>query len=226
MATDKYDLHTIDYSVQGWDAIMTTDMEKLDDIIQTRTLITLESATEAYKVLGLTSTGTFEKKISITGNTNDIFCISIEAGTAAEIIRGQMTGLITNAGWSWNINNDIYLSDTVSGTLTQSAPAIDPQRIGVAVNTTTMLITEWGAEAIRESGNTSVVSGTNTITTSFVSNQADTNYRISTNLINTTDDPPSFYDYITSIVTVSGFTTLFDNNVDSSNYSIDWHIVR
>jgi len=30
MATDNYGLHTIDYGVTGWDAIMTTDMEIID----------------------------------------------------------------------------------------------------------------------------------------------------------------------------------------------------
>ena len=30
MATTNYGLHTIDYGVTGWDAIMTTDMEIID----------------------------------------------------------------------------------------------------------------------------------------------------------------------------------------------------
>lgn len=33
MATTNYGLHTIDYGVTGWDAIMTTDMELIDRIM-------------------------------------------------------------------------------------------------------------------------------------------------------------------------------------------------
>lgn len=283
MTTPIYDLHTISYSVQGWDSILATDMEKLDDVIQTRTLVTLESATEAYKALGVTVSGTYEKIIAVSGTNNDMIGISMESGSATEEIRCQLIGIIENTNWSWTIGGDVFLSDTISGSLTQSAPG-DPQRIGIATSATTIFITsqdgengatgatgdtgdtgatgptgpagedapttlsgltdtptgydngkylkstavatEWAAEAIQELGNTSIVSGTNTIITSFASNQADTDYRISANLVNTTDDPPSFYNYITSAVTVSGFTTLFNNNMDSSNYSLDWHILR
>lgn len=33
MATTNYGLHTIDYGVTGWDAIMTTDMELIDKVL-------------------------------------------------------------------------------------------------------------------------------------------------------------------------------------------------
>lgn len=33
MATNKFDLHTAEYSVSGWDTILAADMEVLDEII-------------------------------------------------------------------------------------------------------------------------------------------------------------------------------------------------
>ena len=139
--SDKYDLEFLDYGQSGWEGIFTTDMEILDDVVQTRAIVTLESDVEAYMALGLTASGTYEKIISVSGTTDDMICISIESGTAGETIRGQLTGFIENPLWSWTIAGDVYLSDTVSGSLTQTPPAVDPQRIGIADSATSLFIT-------------------------------------------------------------------------------------
>ena len=51
MTTEKYDLHEIEYSVQGWDAIMNTDMQKLDAVVPTREIVTLGETVAAFEAL-------------------------------------------------------------------------------------------------------------------------------------------------------------------------------
>ena len=41
MTTAKYDLETIAYSVTGWNGILTTDIEKVEDHLHSRLLGTL-----------------------------------------------------------------------------------------------------------------------------------------------------------------------------------------
>jgi hypothetical protein len=53
MDNDKYDLHTIDYSVQGWDSILAADMEIINDNIPTRIIGTIGETVLAYEALYL-----------------------------------------------------------------------------------------------------------------------------------------------------------------------------
>ena len=71
-----------------------------------------------------------------------------------------------------------------------------------------------------------VVSGGSSTTVSFSSNQSDENYYIIATLKNVIDSPPSVYSYIVSETTVSGFTVLFSDTIDTGNYILDWHLMR
>jgi hypothetical protein len=140
MPTDKYDLHTVDYSVQGWDAIMTTDMEKIDDMIPTRILGTLGETVTAYQALYLKAADSKWWKAQADGAKQPCLGLAIEGGSADDEIRIHRMGEITNAGWSWaTIGAPIYLDASTAGAMTQTKPSANIQIVGYALSATKML---------------------------------------------------------------------------------------
>lgn len=140
MATDKYDLHTIDYSVQGWDTIMATDMEKLDDIIHSRGKGTAGETIAQYDAVYLESDGKFDKALA-DGTQQPAWGLAIESAVLDDDFRFQRSGPITNAGWSWGtIGAKVYLDPTTPGALTDSAPSADYQMIGFVLSATSIFL--------------------------------------------------------------------------------------
>ena len=139
MATDKYDLHTIDYSVQGWDSVFTSDIEKLDSVIQTRLLITLGETVAAGSAVGIHADGKYYK-IKADYQKQLVRGLTLEAGVLDDEVRAQRVGLITDAGWSWSVGGLIYLSPDTLGGLTQVAPLTKKQKVGIAVEATKAIL--------------------------------------------------------------------------------------
>ena len=139
MTTDKYDLHTIDYSTQGWDSILTTDMEKLDDVIQTRILVTLGETIAAGKAVYVHSDGKYYK-VKADYQKQLVRGLTLEAGVLNDEIRVQRVGLRTDAGWSWSVGKLVYLSPDTDGELTQTVPAFQKQKVGIAIAATQIIL--------------------------------------------------------------------------------------
>lgn len=140
MATDKYDLHTVDYSVQGWDAIMSSDMEQIDDAMNDRMIITLGETIAAKKAVYLNSDGKYYQALADQVK-QPVLCLTIESGVLDDEVRGQRVGSITDTGWSWTIGSPVFLSSTTAGELTQTAPTTKPQLIGFPTTATTVFLT-------------------------------------------------------------------------------------
>ena len=140
MATDKYDLHTIDYSVQGWDAILTTDMEKLDDIIHSRILITVGESIAQYDAVYLESDGKYDKALA-DGTQQPALGLALESAALDDGIRIQRSGPITNIGWSWaTVGAKVYLDASTPGALTDVEPGSNVQMMGVVLSATSIFI--------------------------------------------------------------------------------------
>ena len=140
MATDKYDLHTIDYSVQGWDSILATDMEKLDDVIQTRLLITLGETVAAGKAVCMHSDGKYYK-VKADHQKQLFRGVTLEAGILDDEVRIQRVGLRTDTGWSWSaIGELVYLSPDTAGELTQIIPSTQKQKVGFVIAATKVIL--------------------------------------------------------------------------------------
>lgn len=140
MATDKYDLHTIDYSVQGWDTIMATDMEILDDEVNTRILCTLGETVALIDALYLNPDGKYYKA-QADGTKQPAMGLAVETGILDDSIRIQRVGPISNAGWAWGtVGASVYLSSAVAGGLTASEPASNSQIIGTVLSATEIFI--------------------------------------------------------------------------------------
>ena len=59
----------------------------------------------------------------------------------------------------------------------------------------------------------------------FTTPLTDTNYNINSDLI-TSDSDPSIYSYVIANKTVNGFTVFFSGEIDSSNYVLEWIVLR
>jgi len=85
MTTEKYDLHTADYSVQGADAILTSDMEQLDDVIPSRIIGTLGETVAAYKALYLKASDGKWYKAQANGVKQPCLGISVEGKDVGDV---------------------------------------------------------------------------------------------------------------------------------------------
>ena len=144
MTTDKFDLHTIDYSVQGWDTIMASDMEQIDAAIPTRLIVTLGESVVPFQALFLDLDDSLGRwsLAQADGTKQPCWGLAVEAGDEDDQIRIHRMGEITNPAWSWaNIGEPIYLSPSTPGALTQTKPALNIQIIGYALETTKMVTT-------------------------------------------------------------------------------------
>ena len=140
MATPIYDLHTIDYSVQGWDSILTTDMEKLDDVIQTRILATLGETVAAGKAVCMRFDGKYYK-VKADHQRQLFRGVTLEAGVLDDEIRVQQVGLRIDAGWSWSdVGEFVYLSPDTAGELTQTVPSTQKQKVGFVIAATKVIL--------------------------------------------------------------------------------------
>lgn len=140
MTTDKYDLYDLSVSTQGWDAIFDTNIEKLDDAIET---IGIEEAGEtlsAYEVVYIKSDGKFWLA-QANGTAQPGYGIMIEDSASGTSKRAKLRGEITNVAWSWSgIGGYVYLDPTTPGALTETQPSDNGQIIGVILSATKIFI--------------------------------------------------------------------------------------
>jgi len=66
--------------------------------------------------------------------------LTLEAGVLNDEIRVQRVGLRTDAGWSWSVGKLVYLSPDTDGELTQTVPASQKQKVGIAIAATQIIL--------------------------------------------------------------------------------------
>ena len=74
-------------------------------------------------------------------------------------------------------------------------------------------------------GINSIPAGQSQASVTFSEAFSNTNYVITTNLVNTVDSTPSVYPYIIGNKTPGSFTVYFQNAVDSNNYKLEWIVI-
>lgn len=142
MTTEKFDLHTIDYSVQGWDSVLAADMEILDAIIPSREIVLLGETVTAYQPLCFAPADSKWYKAKADGTLQPAHGLALEGGDEDDEVRIHRMGKITNLGWNWaSLGEPIYLHPNTAGALTQTPPASNKQVIGYALSATSMLVT-------------------------------------------------------------------------------------
>jgi len=141
MDNDKYGLHDVLYGVQGWDAIMATDMQIINDQMPTRIIGTLGETVVAYQALYQKAADSKWWKAKADGAKQPCQGLAVEGGDADDEIRIHRMGEITDVSWAWGtIGAPIYLDASTAGALTQTAPPDNVQIIGYAKSATTMIV--------------------------------------------------------------------------------------
>jgi len=160
MTTPIYDLNEIAYSTQGWDTVLATDLEKLDDVIPTRSMITLGETVSAMEALYLNSDGKWYKALA-DGTSQPALGLALETGDLDDEIRLQVMGEATISGSTWDIGLPLYLSTTVSGGVTQTKPDANIQLVGYALTASKMILmttTAGGSASVSDAAATKYIS--------------------------------------------------------------------
>ena len=185
MATDKYDLHTIEYSVQGWDTIFSTDIEILEANIHTRLLLTLGETVAAYEAVYFpVDDGVKVMLARADGFRQPALGLAIEGGVLDDEIRVQRVGPITNAAWAWTPGNPVYLAATVAGGLSHTPSA---QFMGIPSDATTLILAGTiDVDSLATSLTSTTTTSTTSSTSSTVSTTSSTSSTVSTTSSSTT----------------------------------------
>jgi len=147
MTTARFGLHTIDYSVQGWDSILAADMEILDTVIPSRELVTLGETVTAYQPACFAAADSKWYKAKADGTLQPAHGLFLEGGDEDDDVHIFRMGLITNAGWAWaSLGAPIYLNPSTAGAMTQTPPGANRQIIGYAISATSMLVVPTPSE--------------------------------------------------------------------------------
>lgn len=135
----RYDYPTIDFAVQGWDAIWNTVVEMLQDTIVTREVITLGESVSAYQALYQGSDSKWYKAVA-NGVKQPCQGLAVESGMPNDQIRIHRMGRIINTGWNWtSVGAPVFLHPSAPGDLTQTPPNDNVQIIGYAMSATSMI---------------------------------------------------------------------------------------
>lgn len=166
MTTDKYDLETIAYGTSGWNGILSANMQKMDDHVHSRILVTLGENISQYEALAPSKDGDGKFYKALANITRQpAWGLAVEAGAADAQVRIQRVGPITNTGWSWTPGKYVYLSDVTPGALTQTPPADARaiQIIGFAISATQIILNPQFP--LEQAGTTTTTTSSSTTTT-------------------------------------------------------------
>lgn len=135
--SDLYDFDEVSVGLAGWNAILQTNMEKVETWMFTIENGVLGENVSQYQAVKLTSTTYYKAQANVLGVPNPAVGLAYETGTTGNTIRIQMKGAITNSGWAWTPGQRVYLSTSSAGALTQSEPAAGyRQVVGIAISAT------------------------------------------------------------------------------------------
>jgi len=160
--TDKYELETIGYGTTGWNALLTTLIEKIEEFLPTRILGTLTEAGTAYTAVY--QDGSDYSLALADGTQYPAVGLLVEDGDAEDTVRIHVMGPIENEAWAFT-PGPVYLDGSTPGVLTQVKPATYAQFIGFAVSATLLLVCPQMNVAVPEmpaatAANDFVVAGT------------------------------------------------------------------
>jgi len=166
---------------------------------------------------------------TVDTNTANIATNASNIATASGVGATNTANIATVSGVAAKNTTDIT---TVSGLTVANKGWIADNSFDIIDNTVLIVTTSGILQAqiniinLNDAGNEALASGVENTTITLSPNQGDTNYYITANMKNTTDSPPTYYNYTTTATTTSGFTISFSAAIDSANYSIDWNLMR
>lgn len=135
MATVLYEFEMFDYGTSGWDGILNTNFEKLEEHLHSRVLGYLGEGVSRGDAVYLKSDGNWYQA-QANGTKQPCMGIAVEQGALGARIRIQKKGPVTYASWTWTRGSVLYLSTTSLGGLTQTRPGSNIQAVGIAMTPT------------------------------------------------------------------------------------------
>ena len=135
--TDKYELETATYGTSNWNSILTSNMQKIDDAVQSQMLETSGEAISTIDAVGMHADGKIYKVQTVASGTQYI-CLGLSTEDIAASdteMRIYRDGIVTCSGYDWTVGYRVYLDDVVNGGLTQvpTLSGVDYQIIGIAI---------------------------------------------------------------------------------------------
>jgi len=133
--TSKYELELVDYGTTGWNGILSSNTQDIDDYLHTylRYPVVPSGSISTYDPLCVIN-GEFNPAVSGEAYKGNVVGIAIENGDSGETIRAQRAGPITNTGWTFSGSGEIYLDATgLTQTLTN-------HKIGISIAPTVVVV--------------------------------------------------------------------------------------
>jgi hypothetical protein len=162
MSTDKYELEEVAYGTTGWNGILTTNHQKVDDNLHTYLLIVLGETVSISDALYLNADGKWYKARGDVMRQPS-WGLAVDAGILDQEIRMQRIGPFTDAAWTWTPGRAVWLDPATAGALTQTKPPANAQFMGMAQAVTIlMLAPDFNPDLL---GTTTTTTSTTTTTT-------------------------------------------------------------
>jgi hypothetical protein len=142
--TDRYDFEKHSYSTTELNAILDTNIEKIDDLLPV--LLPLTTAAEdidQYEACYVNGSGSIALA-QADGSSQPVRGLAYEAATSGNTLRLQTAGLMENASWSWTPGASLYLSATTPGALTETAPGSNVEIVAFALTATKIWLSGGG----------------------------------------------------------------------------------
>jgi hypothetical protein len=138
--TDKYEFETISLGTQGWNAMLTTFIEKVEAYLHTRMTGTLGEAVSAYDAVYQNPTDGKYYQAVADGVKWPCIALAVEEGVLDDEIRLHRAGVIENVAWALTAGRPVYLSDATAGAIIQQRPLyIKRQILGMANSATSII---------------------------------------------------------------------------------------
>jgi hypothetical protein len=136
--TNKYEIDTTNYGTSGWNALLATGMEKVDNYLHTYLRFQVASGESIDANKGVRVVSGEWKAAKADGVNQPAHAIAIEAGVSGEYLRAQCMGLMSASGeWNFTGTGEVYLS--ALGAITQTPPA-NVQIMGYVASPNSILI--------------------------------------------------------------------------------------
>lgn len=134
--TEKYGFNAFAWGMTGWNSFITENALELDSRLHTYIEVVLGEAVSAYTAIYVNING---KAFKAKADGTRVPCVgvTVEGGSALDTIRAQRVGPIINGAWAFTeIGKVACLSAVTKGVVTDSAPVIGRQILGVVMSAT------------------------------------------------------------------------------------------
>ena len=138
MASDIYGFDDLSYGVQGWNGILQTNFETVEEYLHTYLRYKVDSGEAVTEGMPLQLRQSHWIEAKADGTLHPASAIAVEAGSSGEYVRGRRVGPMKYSGWSFDPSGEVWLAPT--GGVTQTEPGSNVQVLGCAIAETAMIV--------------------------------------------------------------------------------------